>query len=82
MQRNTHSADGFLEQLVLHQIKADKFFNCHKRDGRAFANIGQLEETGRRRWARKRRMDMCSMIAEVRQRQPQANLKNGGIGAC
>ena len=45
-------------------------------------NMGQLEETGRRRWTRKRRMDMCSMIAEVRQRQPQANLKNGGIGAC
>ena len=44
-------ANRFLEQLELHQIKADKFFKSHKRDGRAFVNMGQLEETGRHGWA-------------------------------
>lgn len=51
MQRNTRRQDRFLEHLLLHQIKADKFFKSHKGNGRAFVNMGQLEETGRRGWA-------------------------------
>jgi hypothetical protein len=45
MQWNTRYADGFLDQLVLHHIEADKYFQLSLKEWKSVRDeIDQLEE--------------------------------------